>query len=472
MSGFLRLLSLSIALFAAPTLSAAEAEPPGRVGRISLASAGTQLRIGDSLASGEDTLNWPLTTGALIETSAGGRSEVRIGSMALHIDGGTALEFADLDDARIRLRLHRGSIVIVLRNPEHAAETTLETPEGSLRFETPGSYRADVAGGTTAFSANRGRAFIEMFGLTVHAGERIVLLGGPDRRYLLGQTTTDAFRQWSLAREPGPALGQHVSPEMTGQEALDRHGIWQETAEYGTAWFPQYVPAGWAPYSMGRWVWVPPWGWTWIDQAPWGFAPFHYGRWAAIGGRWAWLPGAYLARPVYAPALVAWLGEPGWRTSFSAAMAPAARWHPLGPRDTYRPHYRSSPRHVHGINAGHASHAVRSIPAPPPAPVPVRSQIAHPRHEPMKVAPPRQAVMVGSEVQRHAAERPHRQADTRPAPAPAMPAPPPRRHEAGTDREREHAARNGRMRHEGMANSQREPERRERMGAQRGPHDR
>ena len=54
MSGFLRLLSLSIALIAAPTQSAAEAEPPGRVGRISLASAGTQLRIGDSLASGED----------------------------------------------------------------------------------------------------------------------------------------------------------------------------------------------------------------------------------------------------------------------------------------------------------------------------------------------------------------------------------------------------------------------------------
>ena len=22
-----------------------------------------------------------------------------------------------------------------------------------------------------------------------------------------------------------------------------------------------------------------PWGWTWVDDAPWGFAPFHYGRW-------------------------------------------------------------------------------------------------------------------------------------------------------------------------------------------------
>ncbi len=472
MSCFLRLLGLCIALFTALPLPAAEAEPPGRVGRISLAGAGTQLRIGDSLASGEAALNWPLTTGALIETSVGARSEVRIGSMALHIDGGTALEFADLDDARIRLRLHRGSIMILLQIPEHAAETTLETPEGSLRFETPGTYRADVAGGTTTFSAYRGRAFIEAFGLTVHAGERILLLGGPDRRYLPGQATADALRQWSLAREPGPALGQHVSPEMTGQEALDRHGTWLETAEYGTAWFPQYLPAGWAPYSMGRWAWVPPWGWTWVDQAPWGFAPFHYGRWAIIGGRWAWLPGTYVARPVYAPALVAWLGEPGWRTSFSAGMAPAARWQPLGPRDAYRPHYHNNPRHGHGVNAGHASHVVRSIPTPPPAPEPLRPQVAHPRHELVKVAPPRQAVMVGGEAQRHATEPPRRPADTRPAPAPTMPAQPPRRHEAGTETGREHAARNGRMRHDGAANGQREPQRKEQMGPRRGPHDR
>jgi hypothetical protein len=26
-----------------------------------------------------------------------------------------------------------------------------------------------------------------------------------------------------------------------------------------------------------------PWGWTWVDNAPWGFAPFHYGRWVGAG---------------------------------------------------------------------------------------------------------------------------------------------------------------------------------------------
>ena len=86
--------------------------------------------------------------------------------------------------------------------------------------------------------------------------------------------------------------------------------------------------AGWAPYRYGHWVWVDPWGWTWIDDAPWGFAPFHYGRWAFAGAGWVWAPGAMAARPVYAPALVAFVGVGG---------VGMAAWFPLGPGEVYRP---------------------------------------------------------------------------------------------------------------------------------------
>src|SRR4029453_15692065 len=65
---------------------------------------------------------------------------------------------------------------------------------------------------------------------------------------------------------------------------------------------------GWAPYRSGQWRWVRPWGWTWVDQAPWGYAPFHYGRWVTIGNRWCWWPGGYYARPIWAPALVGFVG--------------------------------------------------------------------------------------------------------------------------------------------------------------------
>ena len=75
--------------------------------------------------------------------------------------------------------------------------------------------------------------------------------------------------------------------------------------EYGPVWVPAGVPAGWAPYSTGRWIWDPHFEWTWVDDAPWGWAPYHYGRWVHVGDYWAWAPGPIVARPHYAPALVA-----------------------------------------------------------------------------------------------------------------------------------------------------------------------
>ncbi|MFO1296524.1 MAG: DUF6600 domain-containing protein [Rubrivivax sp.] len=98
--------------------------------------------------------------------------------------------------------------------------------------------------------------------------------------------------------------------------------------DYGAIWYPSTVTAGWAPYRYGRWAWVRPWGWTWVDEAPWGFAPFHYGRWVHWHGRWCWAPGGYVQRPVYAPALVAWVGGPG--LGFPSTRAPPSagyRWH-------------------------------------------------------------------------------------------------------------------------------------------------
>ena len=72
---------------------------------------------------------------------------------------------------------------------------------------------------------------------------------------------------------------------MTGYEDLDEYGDWSYVAGYGMCWRPRVVVAGWAPYRFGHWVWVGPWGWTWVEDEPWGFAPFHYGRWAFAGRR-------------------------------------------------------------------------------------------------------------------------------------------------------------------------------------------
>ena len=117
------------------------------------------------------------------------------------------------------------------------------------------------------------------------------------------------------------------------------------------------VAAVWGPFRYGHWAWVSPWGWRWIDDQPWGFAPFHYGRWALWQGRWAWVPGTYAARPVYAPALVAWTGAmpaaPG--VSVSLSIGSSVGWVPLAPREVYVPPYAVSNTYVRNVNITHVT---------------------------------------------------------------------------------------------------------------------
>jgi hypothetical protein len=123
-------------------------------------------------------------------------------------------------------------------------------------------------------------------------------------------------------------------------------------------WRPRIVVAGWSPYHFGHWVWVEPWGWTWVDDAPWGFAPFHYGRWAFAAGGWVWVPGRMVVgvRPVYAPALVAFVGGPrfGVAVGIGGGVGVAA-WFPLGPGEVYRPAYRVSEVYVRNVNIVHVT---------------------------------------------------------------------------------------------------------------------
>jgi hypothetical protein len=171
---------------------------------------------------------------------------------------------------------------------------------------------------------------------------------------LLAQAIALPLDTWALERErrltPKQAL-QYVSPEMTGASELDQYGQWVPEPTYGAVWYPQAVPADWAPYRYGHWAYVAPWGWTWVDQQPWGFAPFHYGRWVRIHDRWGWCPGARVHRPVYAPALVVFASSGhGAILVASGRRPPTVGWVPLGPREVYRPYYRHSPQYVRAVN--------------------------------------------------------------------------------------------------------------------------
>ncbi|MBN8454665.1 DUF6600 domain-containing protein [Accumulibacter sp.] len=340
------------------TLPAA-ADPVARVGRLAringpvfltrAAGRGTEAAIG----------NWPLQSGDLLSTGAGGRAEVEVGSTLLQLDADSVLALVRVDDQQLALRLRAGNLIARCRSPEMARQFAIEC--GGLRLELcdAGRYRFAVGCDSATATACEGalRCFTGDRSRVIGAGKSLCLSDDGDAEHESLAASNDALALWSLDREGsfGASDGfRHVSPELTGAGDLAIHGDWYETPAYGAVWFPRNLPADWAPYRSASWTWLEPWGWTWIGDEPWAFAPFHYGRWACFRGAWGWLPGHRMQLPVYAPALVAW-SDPVEAARPPCSSQPNAVWRPLEPHEAYTPTYRCSKRYLCRLNAPQAS---------------------------------------------------------------------------------------------------------------------
>ena len=232
----------------------------------------------------------------------------------------------------------------------------VDTPNTAFTLLQPGEYRVDVSedGSQTITTVWHGRGRVTGGGLTytVVANQSATFTGNEDHLdYDLGQLPRrDDFDKWAFdrdEREDRADSANYVSREMTGYEDLDEYGDWNYVAGYGPCWRPRAIVAGWAPYRYGHWAYVGPWGWTWVEDEPWGFAPFHYGRWAFVTGGWYWVPGPVVVRPVWAPALVAFVGGgPGFHFSVGVGVG----WFPLAPGEVFVPGYRVSRGYVNNVN--------------------------------------------------------------------------------------------------------------------------
>jgi hypothetical protein len=400
---------------------AADADPPGRVGRlnhisgpISFAAAGAPDEWSAAV------LNRPLTSGDRLWADRGVRGELHVGSTAVRFAPLTQLDLLHLDDDGVQLRLTAGVLNIRVRELDPDERIEIATPAGAAALREPGSYRIsyDPATELTHVSVYFGEAEVltpSQSVLVPPAQIAVVPIGGPIGFAIAGHA--GEFDSWSAERdrrEDHVASTRYVSSYMTGYEDLDHYGTWRSVPEYGAVWVPARVAPGWAPYRYGRWVWVSPWGWTWIDDAPWGFAPFHYGRWVWMHDHWGWAPGPLLRRPVYAPALVAFVGGP--RGALSVAHGPAVGWFPLGWRETFHPWYRASHRHIRNVNVAHVPHGsavhnhLHRHRAHAVTVVPHRSFVSGARPSEARLAL-RQADLAGAQIlrDRPPAERPRRE---------------------------------------------------------------
>lgn len=352
---------LTLALIGAASLLLpilAWADPPGRVARLSYLGGEVSFS-----PSGEDTwfdaqLNRPLVVGDRLWTDNNGRVELEMGTSALRLDYDSSLEFLNLDDQLAQVQLTQGVANLRVDHLYDGQMYEIDTPTLAMVVSEPGEYRLDIApdGSSTQVTVFSGRA--EIYGennavSSVLAGNSIRFLdpGLHDVRQM-AIPSADDFDRWAFARNDrllNSPSRQYVSSEMIGYSDLDNHGSWRSVNDYGNVWFPRHVTPGWAPYRYGHWSWIDPWGWTWIDDAPWGFAPSHYGRWVYVSNGWGWVPGPRHLRPMYAPALVAFVGGSGWNLSVRSGGPPIG-WFPLGPRDVYMPWYRVSRGYFGQVN--------------------------------------------------------------------------------------------------------------------------
>jgi hypothetical protein len=332
------------------TAFAQEDDPPGRVARLSFLQGAVSLEPAGQQDWVTAELNRPLTTSDRVWSDASGsRAELDLGGAVVRLGANTGFAFLNLDDSAAQMQVSAGTVVVHVRELLENQSYEVDTPNVALLLEEPGQYRIDVneTGDTTVVRVSDGQAEAAGGGQTVPImNQEMVSFFGTDQLSVVPASigAPDGFDDWSFERDremDQATSQQYVAPDMVGSEDLDDNGQWQNTPDYGNVWVPTAVAAGWAPYSFGHWAWVSPWGWTWIDDAPWGFAPFHYGRWARWHNSWAWVPGPRNVQPVYAPALVAWAGAAG-----GAGVA----WFPLAPREVYVPGYHVTERYVRSVN--------------------------------------------------------------------------------------------------------------------------
>ena len=333
-------------------------DAPGRAARLSYISGTVSFQPGSVEDWVPATLNRPMTTGDRLWTEPGARAEMHIGSAAVRLNGHTSFALMNLDDRTTQIQVSVGVASVRLRRLADDENFEIDTPQLALTLLRPGDYRVEVndQGDTTIVGVRGGEAEANAGtqAVTVHPRDQIRVSGTDqpvfDTRLI---PAADAFDNWCQdrdRREDMSESGTHVSHDIPGYSDLDGNGTWRQYPDYGWVWAPTAVPVGWAPYHYGHWSWIAPWGWTWVDDAPWGYAPFHYGRWAFVGGVWGWLPGPIVPRPVYAPALVAWVGGPSFAVGITVGGGPAVGWFPLGPREVWVPAYHYSPAYIERVN--------------------------------------------------------------------------------------------------------------------------
>jgi len=306
---------------------------PVRLARFSYVQGNVTWRAGDDAAWSPATVNLPIRQGAQISVT-GGRAEVQFddGSL-LRLGSGAVVTlqtlYSDEDGEFTELDLSEGLLSVELRDSPSIYQ--INTPFVSVLSEGPSKVRVG-AESSVEVAVRLGKATVEGKGAKTTLSQ-----GG----YLNVPAASSAF---AIHLMPDPDSWDHFGDDRDRQLAdpeskrrlppdiarvagnLSAYGVWHDDPHLGSVWCPRETDAGWRPYQHGHWVWVEPFGWTWVADESWGWAPYHYGTWVRASYGWAWVPGP--AQQYWCPAVVGF-------SEYGDEVA----WAPLAPSEVHYPVY-------------------------------------------------------------------------------------------------------------------------------------
>jgi hypothetical protein len=313
---------------------------------INLIEGDVQIRTEDTEEWVPASINMPLRDGDRIWVPEGGKLELRLrDGTYLRLDERSALEVLTLDKDSVQFYLTEGHVYANFKG-QRGSFLQMDTPVSSIRVYDRSIFKVDLSGdGLNHISVLKGSVDVESRSgkTTVKSGYTLTL---KDETYaeLSPLGPPDGWERWNMERDrmlaerrPPPS---YLPEELYGYASdFETYGRWVYVREYGYVWRPTVVVSvGWAPYRIGRWVWVRG-DYVWISHEPWGWAPYHYGRWAFVASfGWCWIPPVRGA-VFWGPGFVAWVRTPTY-----------VAWVPLGPKEIYYGHGHYGPHSVNITN--------------------------------------------------------------------------------------------------------------------------
>jgi hypothetical protein len=347
-------------LFAVPLH--ASADSPGDA-RTSLITGNVYLKATDTNNEWQSvSINTPVMQDDTYWVAEGGKAEIQFyGSSYLRVDQDTEFHVTSLDDSSetVMISIQSGRVYVDRENSPEGALFQIDAPPVSVDADSSARFDVNIGNNSvTEISVVSGSVRIdsESGSIRIDAGNMLAVSNSGTAE-VSSYVPDDEWMDWNASQddmlETNSPSAAYLPPSLSDYSyEFDDNGSWTYQPDYGYVWAPAIVTPGWAPYTLGRWVWIQG-NYVWVSYETWGWVPYHYGRWAfRTGTGWFWVPPT-AQQAFWCPGEVAWNYTPTY-----------VSWVPLAPGEVYYGYGYYGPHSVNlrnaPINNGMVTHAYRN----------------------------------------------------------------------------------------------------------------